>query len=56
VPFESMEAELQRQWESRQASKQVHMPWQAARAAARDAWNQVQDALADGSETKASAR
>src|SRR5262245_45415902 len=56
APFESIEAELERQWVAHQTSKQEHAPWHEAREAARDAWNQVQDALLDGSQAKASAR
>ena len=58
VTFESVEAELERRWSARQAPNQneARTPWQTARAAARDAWNQVQNALVDGTQAKPGAR
>jgi len=56
VTFENAEPELRRLWDTRQSGRKEQQPWEAAREAARDAWSQVQNALADGSEPKPSAR
>ena len=56
VNFENAEPELRRLWGTRQSGRTEQQPWEAAREAARDAWNQVQNALADGSVPKPSAR
>ena len=45
VSFESIEIELEKQWARLQASNKESQPWQAARDTAKDAWNQVYDAL-----------
>jgi len=55
LPFEKVEPELAHSWQSRQATKKESLPWERAREAARDAWNRVQDAMADGA-PKPSAR
>ncbi len=50
--FEKLELELEKRWSERQAGQGHRLPWQAARDTARDAWNQVYDALADDSSAK----
>jgi len=45
VSFESIESELEKRWGQLQVANQHNLPWQAARETARDAWNQVYDAL-----------
>ena len=52
ISFEKVEPELEKQWSQRQAAKDNRLPWQAARDTARDAWNQVYDALASDSQAK----
>jgi hypothetical protein len=52
ISFEKIEPELEKQWSQRQAAKDQRLPWQAARDTARDAWNQVYDALAGDSQAK----
>jgi|SRR5262245_6528665 len=52
VNFENAEPELEKLWSLRQAMKQIRLPWQAARDTARDAWNQVYDAIAGDSQAK----
>ena len=47
--FESVEAELSQRW---RAAHREKFPWEAARAIAQDAWNQVQDAVAEGAQPK----
>jgi hypothetical protein len=47
VSFESIEPELEQQWGRLQAANQPNLPWQAARETAKDAWNQVYDAITD---------
>ena len=53
LAFEKAEPQLEQRWG---AGGEKRQPWQAARDAARDAWNQVQEALADGSQPKTGAR
>lgn len=43
--FESLEPELERQWLERQKTAPQRQPWTEAREIARDAWQQVQDAM-----------
>ena len=50
--FEKVEPELEKLWSLRQATKENRLPWQAARDTARDAWNQVYDAIAGNSQAK----
>ena len=50
--FEKVEPELEKLWSLRQATKEKRLPWQAARDTARDAWNQVYDAIAGNSQAK----
>jgi hypothetical protein len=50
--FEKVEPELEKLWSLRQATKGSRMPWQTARETARDAWNQVYDAIAGDSSAK----
>jgi hypothetical protein len=52
VTFENVEPELEKLWSLRQATKGSRMPWQAARETARDAWNQVYDAISADSSAK----
>jgi hypothetical protein len=52
ITFETIEPELEKQWSQRQAAKDHRLPWQAARDTARDAWNQVYDALSGDSQAK----
>ena len=52
ISFEKIEPELEKQWSQRQAAKDNRLPWQAARETARDAWNQVYDALSGDSQAK----
>jgi len=47
VTFESIEAELEQQWVRLQAANKHNLPWQAACETAKDAWNQVYDAITD---------
>jgi hypothetical protein len=47
--FESVEAELAQRW---RAAHPEQFPWEAARAIAQDAWHQVQDAVAEGTQPK----
>jgi hypothetical protein len=56
IVFENAEPELRRLWDTRQSGRKEQQPWEAARETARDAWNQVQNAFADGSVPKPSAR
>jgi len=51
VTFESVEQELAHKCELAAKSKDKELPWEAAREAARDAWNQVQAALTGESST-----
>ena len=53
--FEQAEAQLEQLWRSQQTPQNCQ-PWESARQAARDAWDQVQAALLDGSQPKSSAR
>jgi hypothetical protein len=55
VTFDAVEAELARHWLRYQESG-ARQPWQEAREAAREAWDQVQDAMLDGTSSKSSAR
>lgn len=48
VTFESMEPELAQLWRLKQAMQPERLPWEEAKETARDAWNQVHDALAGG--------
>lgn len=52
VSFESVEVELKERWSKRQSSVEKQLPWETARAAARDAWDRVFDALAEDSRPK----
>lgn len=52
VTFEKVEPELEKLWSLRQATTEKRLPWQAARDTARDAWNQVYDAIAGDSQAK----
>lgn len=52
ITFEKLEPELEKQWSERQAAKGKALPWQAARETARDAWNQVYDAISGDSSAK----
>jgi hypothetical protein len=52
LTFENVEPALEKLWSLRQAAKHNQLPWQAARETARDAWNQVYDALAGDSQAK----
>ena len=52
MSFETAEPELAKVWNERQATRGDRHPWQAARETARDAWNQVYDALAGDSPSK----
>jgi hypothetical protein len=47
--FESVEQQLAQRWRT---AHRDQFPWEAARAIAQDAWNQVQDAVAEGSQRK----
>jgi len=52
VTFENMEAELEKQWSQKHKASEKRMPWQEARKIAKDAWNQVYDALTDSERTE----
>jgi hypothetical protein len=52
LTFENVEPALEKLWSLHQAAKDTSLPWQAARETARDAWNQVYDALAGDSQAK----
>jgi hypothetical protein len=52
ISFEKIESELEKLWSLRQATKDNRQPWQAARDTARDAWNQVYDAMSGDSQAK----
>jgi hypothetical protein len=54
--FEMIEPALKEEWNKQGRAASNQLTWEAARDAARDAWNQVQDALAKGADTKSSAR
>jgi hypothetical protein len=47
VTFETIEPELEKEWGQLQAASKQNLPWQAARETAKDAWNQVYDALTE---------
>ena len=49
VTFESIEQELAHKWELASKVKNQELPWEAAREAARNAWNLVEDAMTGGS-------
>ncbi len=50
--FEKAEPELEKLWSQRQPAKSPSLPWQAARETAKDAWNQVYDAISGDSSAK----
>jgi len=52
LSFEKAEPELAKIWKQREESRGDRHPWQAARETARDAWNQVYDALAGDTSAK----
>jgi hypothetical protein len=52
VTFESIETELEKQWSQKQQASDKQMPWQEARKIAKDAWNQVYDALTESERTE----
>jgi len=52
LTFENVEPALEKLWSLHQAARDTRLPWQAARDTARDAWNQVYDALAGDSQAK----
>src|SRR5262245_10791660 len=52
LTFENVEPALEKLWSLQQAAKQTRLPWQVARDTARDAWNQVYDALSGDSQAK----
>src|SRR5262245_25296684 len=56
MTFAEAEPELKQAWDVHQASQSAPLPWESARASARDAWERVQAALLDGSQPKSSAR
>ena len=43
--FESVEPELERRWQEFQKTSAERQPWKEARDIARDAWQQVRDAM-----------
>jgi hypothetical protein len=46
--FENVEEELEKKWRQTQEGKNDALPWRAARAAAREAWERVFNSIDDG--------
>ena len=52
LEFDAHEPQLAQEWSKQRDPGVAELPWQQARAAAREAWNQVQDAIVGDKQAK----